>query len=899
MRLFSVLILGSIAALSTPARGAAPAAVTRVLRAIDFEERRLGNSEELPMHWKKLDGEGMPHYVNGRLDAGRAHSGQYSFRFDLNGGSLVYRYAPGKIRVQPGAHYRVECLVRTTVLPNARARLSAMLTDADGHVLSGTTRHSEPYAALREQDDWQRLSVELSADDPGQEAFLVIELGLLQPAMFTPTVLGDRAIFPQDIRGTAWFDDVSVCQVPRVELSTERPGNIFYRDDIPRLLIDVNDRSTDDLAAQLVIRDADGRTVYQRSGALDDSAAQTPSPGRKKVSLLLPELVPGWYEAALVMTSQGQSLGEQALDLVLLAEPREAIAPDGRFGIIATDLPFEGWSELPEILPVLGAGRVKLSVWSEAGDVQNVDPAAFDQLLERLGELGITPTACLSALPPELADKLGGDSSLVALSRAEKTDWQQKLSFLISRHANHLDRWQLGRDGTDAFVTQPAMREVYRKVYRQFSALMDSPDLAMPWPAWYEMDGELPATVALAVPPSVLPEQLPLYMQDLRGRQGHNLSLSLQPLDRRRYGRQRQLRDLAQRVVYALAADARRIDLPLPFAVKRKDDQIVKQPDEMLLVIRTLIATLGNAEFRGRVPIAEDVEAFLFERAGTGILVAWDRGGSAKVRRLQLNLGKRPMRIDLFGNAAALVRPLASHAGADAMAAGARGEKPPEGIEIEIGPMPIFLVDIDAQAAQLRASVAFDRPLIESSFQAHTRRLRFINPYATAIGGTVKLIPPAGWSLSPSVQTFTLNPGEKFDRELTIQFPYNNLAGPKAITAEFLVQGERNIAFTVPVMLNLGLSDVGMQTLALRDGNDVVVQQMITNYGDHPIDYTAFAIYPNQARQERLVTKLGPGHTTIKRYRFSGVSIAAGTAVRTGLKELVGTRILNDEVPIQ
>jgi len=50
----------------------------------------------------------------------------------------------------------------------------------------------------------------------------------------------------------------------------------------------------------------------------------------------------------------------------------------------------------------------------------------------------------------------------------------------------------------------------------------------------------------------------------------HNLSISLNPLDRDRYGRQSQIRDLAQRVIYALAADAQRIDLPLPFATRRE-----------------------------------------------------------------------------------------------------------------------------------------------------------------------------------------------------------------------------------------------------------------------------------------------------------------------------------------
>ena len=163
----------------------------------------------------------------------------------------------------------------------------------------------------------------------------------------------------------------------------------------------------------------------------------------------------------------------------------------------------------------------------------------------------------------------------------------------------------------------------------------------------------------------------------------------------------------------------------------------------------------------------------------------------------------------------------------------------------------------------------------------------------------MKLKPPTGWTISPPTFNFTLNPGETFERELTIEFPYNSFAGQKIINADVWIQADTNTTFSVPITLNLGLSDVGMQTLALRDGKDVIVQQMITNYGDKPIDYTAFAICPGQARQERLVTNLGAGRTTIKRYRFPNVKFSTDVRVRAGVKELVGSRILNDEIAIQ
>jgi hypothetical protein len=526
----------------------------------------------------------------------------------------------------------------------------------------------------------------------------------------------------------------------------------------------------------------------------------------------------------------------------------------------------------------------------------------------RLQELRITPTGCLIDLPPAIAGKFlarqrlaqaaqtfagaapagpVADSVWPQLLKANRADWQPQMAQLVARHANHLDRWQLGADGSDAFVTQRGMRDVYDTVYREFSALMHKPDLAMPWPAWYELDGRAPATVALSVPPSVLPAQVPLYMQDLRSADASNLSVTLAALDRRQYGRAVQIRDFAQRVVYALAAGAGRIDLPLPFDVRADAvGDLEKRPQEMLMVQRTLVTTLGGAVFKGRVPIAENVEAFLFDRNGQGVLVMWDRGPSAAgVKELAVNLGERPRRVDLWGN----VTPLLT--AADARGAGTT--------HLALGPMPILLVDIDAQVAMLRASVAIDRPLIESSFMSHARRVRFTNPYKTAISGQLKLKAPAGWTLNPPTHAFSLNPGETFDKELTIEFPYNSYAGAKTIEAQFMLQADRTSTFTVPLTLQLGLSDVGMQTLALRDGDDVFVQQTIQNYGDKPIDYGAFAIFPGAARQERLVTNLGAGRTTLKRYRFEKVKIAPGMRIRVGVKELNGSRILNDEVEIQ
>src|SRR3954469_10226877 len=119
LSLLAAMLFALIALIAPISRvSAQPADVTRVLRSFDFEERRLGNVEDLPMDWSKVEGAGLPHYVNGQLATEASHSGRYSFRLELNGGSLIYRYDASKIRLQRGAHYRVAGFVQTTVMAN-------------------------------------------------------------------------------------------------------------------------------------------------------------------------------------------------------------------------------------------------------------------------------------------------------------------------------------------------------------------------------------------------------------------------------------------------------------------------------------------------------------------------------------------------------------------------------------------------------------------------------------------------------------------------------------------------------------------------------------------------------------------------------------------------------------
>lgn len=874
--IFGLLLL---ALLAGRAGAQAGSDVSRVVRQFDFEERDRGNVEDLPMDWIKVEGPGRPHYVNGRLANDEAFSGRYSFKFELNGGSLVYRYPHGHVRVHPGASYRVSAMVKTDALPNARARLSVHFVDRDNRTIKSGTRHSSPFVSTN--GEWGRVSVDALAPDGAE--WLEVELGLLQPSLYRDTSLGDAALFDQDITGRAWFDEVTVAQVPRVRLSTVRAGNVFPRRERMVVRAQINDRLTDDLVGQLTVTDAEGRRVYQRSGSLEMGPKD--AHGTRSTDIAIGELPAGWYRASLRLSSRGVDVADESIELIQLPDDYTSLEPDPRFGVIATDLPFAAWDDLPHLLPTVGAARVKLAVWSNEGEVESSKQVDFARVLETLRDLRITPTACFIAPPPALADAIGGNSWQQLLKAPPET-WQPQLAYLVARYSGYLDRWQFGMDAdAQQFVSNPAMRQAYGLMHDQFRRLVDKPDLAMPWPAWFDMEGTLPATVALNVPSDVLPHQLPLYINDLKKAEGQQLSISLQLLSREQYGRQAQMRDFVQRIAYALSAGAERIDAPLPFDVVRYEDGTVqKQPQEMLLVLRTIFSTLGGSTYRGPVPIDPEVEAFLFERpSGEGVMLVWTKSPTGSPKTIPVVLGNRPQRVDLMGNVSPVLRPK------DAIGT----------TDVEVGPIPSFVVGIDGRLAQFRSSFKFDNPLVESSFQSHRRMLSFTNPYPVAISGRIRMTGPQGWTVSPEVPNFHLNPGETYRGPVSIEFPYNSVAGAKTVMCSIDLQADRSQQIRVPVSLRLGLGDVGLETIALRDGSDVIVQQMITNYTNKPIDYTAFVTLPGQARQERLLQGLKPGATIIKKYRFPNVKIAREQKLRSGVRETDGTRVLNDEVSVQ
>ena len=404
------VLLATIACLlsaAAPAHG-------RLFRGFDFEERQLGNDEDVPMNWAKVEAIDFPHYVVGQLTTDRARSGRYSFRMNLDGGSCAYQYDERRLPVAVGGHYRLSGYCQTTPMAHARARLTIAVVDADGIVLTSAT--SDPFVSADGDVDWHELSTEVTADD-ARSAFLRVRMELVQPNRYAPRP-DPLSIPADDIHGTAWFDDVTVAQVPRVSLSTDRPGNVFRRGDQPAVSVLVADPSRDALTAQMVVTDVDGRPVYQRTGTV------TP-PADGRLPMALPTTAPGWYRATVRLASPGESddcAAVATIDYVQLADDGAITLPDWRFGTCCQILPTSAWPATADVLPLLTAGRAKLAMVGPG-----IDPA-----VRRLVAAGITPVGWLPA-----------DVTYDAASDA------------IARQAGHIGQWQVGADDAEVTAATP------------------------------------------------------------------------------------------------------------------------------------------------------------------------------------------------------------------------------------------------------------------------------------------------------------------------------------------------------------------------------------------------------------------------------------------------------------
>lgn len=855
----------------------------RVVRQFDFEERRLGNFERMPRYWFNQRGPAYPKHTADRtgFDTTHAASGKHALKLELNGGSAAAVLQQGAIAAVPGADYIVTANCRTERLTHARARLVAWFADEQGRVIDASRAASPLHLA---NGQWSRLELRLRGDFP-DAAWIVVRVELLQQAQFLQPVLGEHDLFRQDIGGAAWFDDVTLFQLPRIEIASPSKTNLL-RGPAPPLSLTVRDLTGEALRVQTVLRNHDGKLIDTQSRTLDGRHAPQWTWQPKLNGF-------GWYWADLTVRSGDRLVGRRTCAFAWLPPfDADGRAEAHRFGIVAERLSPPQRLALADVIERLGTGAAIVELWPAEPDtdangrrrwlaslLDEVDPA-----LNRLIDMEQSLTLSIAEVPKPLAElaKIDTDRPL-ALLAGDAARWQPYVQAAAARYGQRVNRWQFGGVDDGEAASRTRFADEYQSTRTWLARRVPDARLAVPWSAMHRVDDVARATDALTmrVPASVPPDHIAAYAESWRsdpdtGRPAVALALETLPLDG--YDHQRRAADLALRLVHAWRSGCEAIYIDRPWRETPTGHGSIS-PDPLAAVFANAIDRLGERRFVGEMAIGQGLRCYILDSPRGGALVAWNHSSTEANPTLTLELGDRPEAVDMWGNRTPLRVRNGRHV-------------------LPLTDVPTYVEGIDAKLARFRASLRLDPAFVETSAAAHRLTLSITNPWPHAVAGKLRLTGDEGWSIQPGLIRLNIPAGHTVEQPLEVSMPIHAFAGNKALTGRLHLEADRAYDVDVTVPLEIGLRDAEYRAaLRVEDGHAIVTATII-NRGDKPTGYYAFAQAPGRAIQQRIIARLQPGGVITKRFTFNDASELAGAMLRVGLRQLDGPAVLTQRLDV-
>jgi hypothetical protein len=868
-----------------------PTQVFELIKRFDFDERPLGNYEDVPMYWQQLEGDGLPPYSRGRFDDNFGHAAPPSFRFDLQGGSIAYEYVHTDMTIQPGADHMLAGYIRAAGLEHSRAFVQAYLVDRFGQPIPDSDRVSrlvgplQPPEAARDEP-WQRVQIILNGDFAEAYA-LRVRFWLLQTHVWQRAMTAVDPIVRQDVSGTVWFDDFVLHRLPHVALSLKDPTGLVRPGLDSALVVSVRTATPIALPAVLRISDADSREVWRLE---HEFRSHVTAPLEQP----LPSLPPGLYHAELWLKDGPETLPYRQIQFAVLPALPPKATPPPDFGADLERWRLGDLEGVFELLRELRCGAAKLPI-PIVGDLDTDSKRAYfsltRELTRRLLSERVRVTAVL--LPPE---EYAAGGPTVRQMLAAATPEQVELAPILAHLAGLTTSWQLGSEQAElveACGWQAGDLQRFRDRLRTFVA---APQLVMPRsildPAVAEIepargaDGFFIADEARAVrsvyvpgeiPASAFPHQL-AFLATQRGPAERWLRLAeaspdLSPRDR--------ATDLARRLVLAKTLGADRVFVAAPLAQSSAGTgRPAWYPTAEYVPLRTLFHYVGGRDVAAVLPLVEhDALAVMFSDPGSACMIVWSWRDDTAANGVELYLGPRPTAIDLWGQPIEL-------------------EQRNGRTLVPLAPTPIILSDIDVPLALLQCSLRVEPQFIQLHEPDEQPVLQLHNPYEAPLSGTLRLDLPELWQADPRRITFTLAPGETLRRLLNLKLPPREFAGTRQVRLqlELYAPVAHTLEFEVP--LTVGLRDVQVHVRTEWDGNDLIVAQTLLNRSDRTVGFAAYCRVPQWPQAEGAFLNVGPGEEQTQRYVYQGAAALAGATLRVGITEINGRRVMDQLVEI-
>lgn len=893
---------------------AAPSVIKpkRLVHFFDFEERKFGNYEDLPMHWyvtgrpaqtsdlnftrqplhrQLIDKQSFPSWADVRFDRDEALSGETSFYLGMNGGNAGAFLEVGTLPAVPTSDYLVSAWVRTRGMRRASARVAAYFIDAHGLEILGSRVITDP---IRHAEEWTEVTVKLRGDFP-DAAYIGLELEALQPAPSLDNPLGEQQVVLRDVGGGAWFDDISVWQLPHVEVQTQSAVNTIRGPMRPQLAVDVRDLTGQRLMASVTIYDHTYQPV-----AKEERQIGAGMPMNWRWTPQLPRY--GWYLVDLLvreMPREGSAATPtgpvaRTVSALLWLPPEPPLPTDDRFrfALVAEEASSEVLALLPQVLDATKLDAAVISAWSRETTLDTLQKRQdeIDDALRAILTTGRSVTMSLHPVPKELAELESIDSSQpLDVLRGDPQAWLPYLAPVLMQQGQRIRHWQLGQTPNAEAFFYGDLAGLLSGIEQRFRQLAPQPRLILPWRLDQSRRPELgdELIIGMDVPTAVTPEHIDAHLEEWQN-PPQTLWLYLHEPPADAVAHEGRVRDLALRMIHGWRSGVAALALPRPWApsVERKD---TIWPDPLLGVFANTAQRLAGRRMIGALDLGQDIDCHILDAPGNprgGMLILVSRGAKPGEDAVELYLGENPVAIDLWGNRT----PLATRNGRQ---------------RVVVGPDPIFIEGIDTELAMFRSSFRITPGFVEALQGPHHHEVELRNPWGRTISGSLQFTGPPGWRVAPLKHHFSLAAGQSMRLPIELSFPFAELAGPKHLAArfDFTANQHYNVELTAPI--ELGLPGVQLYpTVALEPTGtpgvyNAEVVCVVTNTGQTTLTMSAFANLRNHPRIERAIAALHPGQSVVRRFQFKNITPEDRAApLRVGLRETNGPAVLNKQLDL-
>lgn len=853
----------------------------RLVHNFSFEEAEHTPIELPPGFYRFIAvDKGFPPYGTMKLSNACAATGNWSFEFSLDTGSLSARVPSAVIPVLPLADYAITASVRTEGIEQSRAVVIAWLNDEHGDIIPGSRVQTEP---INTEGQWQNVAIAIAGQFP-EAVDLGIELQLVQPRLYHGTH-DTTAPNIEDVKGKAWFDDVSVWQVPRVELSTSSPVNVIVPPEPAELSVLVRDLTSESLTGHLTIINIDGKAVVQ---TIIPSANDS-----RPTTVDLSQLPYGWYRADFDLKRDGSLLTRRHLEFAIASQSAARdLRSMTRFAVELDSQDVARFNaQSLELLERINCHAVGVPIWNPDLDEETIGPWAdhLRRFIDALLERQVETMFLLSSVPEALARAAQVDNSqVIELLRRDPALWRPYLDDVIIGFGLQVHRWQLGERSGEEFGWRGNPHGALSDVSSALGKLIASPTIFVPWPAVEQLPLDFaPGGLALDVPYQFPADSLLDYASDWK-LPGVETSVAFEPLPHDAFSPRQRLVDLALRLLYGWRAGFDELSIAAPWTIEGTGRARV-QPDSTFLALQCMGSELAGMEFVTEIELANDTEAWLLRDPvrDTGMIIAWSRRTGDTPIAFDMLLSDGPITArDLFGNETRIMPTENGH-------------------HIELTDMPTFIRGISLGLAQFRAGFAFLPNFIEAEHKLHEHQVVLTNPWNFTITGTLHLTPPEGWRIAPRTHDFTMAPGQQLRVPVDVVLDRGVLGGHKPLLIDVRLLSDREYNFRQTIDLEVGLHEVDFSAhwnLVANDRTgqvDLIISQYVTNRGERPLNLSTYVAAPGLSQRRRMIGGLEPGQTIVRHFRIdNGAVTMAGKVIHIGVAEQNGIARLRKALEI-